>query len=189
MTLDDILVIYNGSSGSATRGLYAQLEAFAPRGPIAVKLLQACKASERAKKYTRRFASAAYDKKDWALGELCRALVAEPDVISSWGWGFDAKAIGFEHVLYVDVPRAGQISFHTSYRRDGPDYAGAWDGVKAVAARRICRWAEAVLDGREVSTSEGGDHDVVPARTEGVATEGDARGQVQPEGRQEAFDL
>lgn len=189
MTLDDILAIYNGSSGAATRGLYAQLEAFAPRGPIAVKLLQACKASERAKKYTRRFAAAAYDKKDWAISELCRALVAEPDVVPSWGWGFDAKAIGFEHVLYIDVPGAGQVSFHTSYRKDGPDYAGGWDGIKAVAARRICRWTEAVLNGREVLTSEGGEHDGVSTRTEGAATEGAPREQAQPEERQEAFDL
>lgn len=190
MTFDDIQKVYNGSSGAATRGLYARLEEMAPRGLVAMNLLRTCKASERAKVYRGGgFRAMAYDKKDWAIGELCRALVATEDLDVVWGWGFDAKAIGFEHVLYVDIPGAGQVSFHTSYRRDGPDYAGAWDGIKGAAALRICRWTEAVLDGREVSTSEGGECDGLSTGTEGAAAEGDARGPFQPEGRQEAFDL
>ncbi len=147
MTLDDILAVYRGSSAEATRALYRRLEALAPRGPIAVKLLQACKASERAKTYSRRFAAQAYDKKDWAIGELCRALIAEPDVVTSWGWGRDPKAVGFENVIYVDVPGSGQISFHTEHRRDGPDYRAAWDGAVGNGPTRICLWAAMVIAG------------------------------------------
>lgn len=192
MTLDDILAVYDGSDAERTKALYARLLEFKPRGAVAVKLLQACKASERAKRYSRRFAAAAYDKKDWAISELCRTLVAEPDVVPSWGWGFDPKAIGFEHVLYVDVPGAGQVSFHTSYRKDGPDYAGAWDGARGIAPRRICRWAEAVLDGREVLTSEGDDDGSRHSRNEAGATPRvgkEQTGEAEPVSRQEALDL
>lgn len=190
MTLDDILAIYNGSDGSRTKALYNRLFEYAPRGPIAIKLLQACKASERAKLYRgSRFKGAAYDKKDWALSELCRALIAAPDIVTDWGWGFDAKAIGFEHVLYVDIPGAGQVSFHTSYRKDGPNYAGAWDGIRGAAPRRICRWTEAVLDGREVSPSEGANDEPRQDRTEGNAAPPDAGEQLRQAERQETLDL
>lgn len=195
MKLADIIKVYDGSDADATRALYARLMELAPRGPIAVKLLQACKASERAKRYRGRagrgqprFRDMAYDKKDWAISELCRALVAEPDIVPVWGWGLDPKAVGFEQVLYVEIPGAGQVSFHSSYRKDGQDYAGAWDGAKNAAARRICRWTEAVLDGREL-TNEGERRDDVPTRTEGAAAEGAAREPIQPEGRQETLDL
>lgn len=190
MTFDDILAVYLGSSGDATKAMYARLMTFPPRGPVAVKLLQACKASDRAKLYRKsRYRHAAYDKKDWAMSELCRALVAEPDVVPSWGWGFDPNAIGFEHILYVDVPGAGQVSFHTSYRKDGPDYAGAWDGLRGVAPRRICRWTEAVLDGREVLTSEGANDEPRQDRTEGNAAPANAGEQLREPGRQKTFDL
>lgn len=193
MTFDEIMAVYLGSEAGATKAMYARLMTFPPRGPVAVKLLQACKASERAKLYrTGWMRRAAYDKKDWAISELCRALVAEPDVVPSWGWGFDPKAIGFEHILYVDVPGAGQVSFHTSYRKDGLDYAGAWDGLRGVAARRICRWTEAVFDGREVLTSEGDDDGSRNDRNEAGATPRvgkEQAGEAEPSSRQEAFDL
>jgi hypothetical protein len=185
LNLADILAVYRGSDADRTRALYTLLEAIPPRGPVAVKLLQACKASERAKAYTRRYRAAAYDKKDWAIGELCRSLVASADDLDiAWGWAKDPKAVGFENVIYVDVPGCGQVSFHTSYRRDGPDYAGAWDGVRGGAPDRICRWAEAVLAGREATK---GDDDAVPAGTEGAAAEGAEGGR--PEEKQEALDL
>lgn len=197
-TFDDVMATYRGSDGDATRALYARLEQFAPRGTVAVNLLRAAKASERAKVYRGgergrgSYRGMAYGKKDWALGELCRALTAGPDVVPSWGWAADPATIGFEQVLYIDLPGAGQVSFHTSYRKDGPDYAGRWDGVRHAAARRICLWAAAVLDGREVSTSEGGDDHGVPAGTEGAAADSVAEGEgreVRAEGRQEALDL
>lgn len=189
MTFDDIMAVYAGSDGEATKGLYLHLGEQGPRGLVAVKLLQACKASERAKLYTRgKWRAVAYDKKDWAIGELCRSMALSfPDVIESWGWGFDAKSIGFEHVLYCDVPGAGQVSFHTSHRRDGPDYAGAWDGIRGDAARRICLWAEAVLHGRELSPIEPEGETNVPApRAEGTSVASAPSEQVQG---QEAFDF
>src|ERR1700682_5951159 len=162
MTFEDILAVYNGSDGEATKALYARLIATdMVRGQIAVNLLRTCKASERAKKYRGKpgrggpsYRAMAYEKKDWSINELCRALV-QSEVIESWGWGFDAKAIGFEHVLYCNIPGFGQVSFHTSYRKDGHDYAGVWDQVRNEAPNRICRFAEAVLNGRDL-TNEGG---------------------------------
>lgn len=189
MTLDDILAVYNGSSAEATRALYARLEAMPPRGPIAMNLMRACKASERAKVYRGRYVRAAYDKKDWSIGELCSAIARTyaEDVIQSWGWGWDAKAVNFENVLYIIIPGSGQVSFHTALRRDGPDYPGKWDGAKGTAVLRICRWVEAVLDGRDLPTEEES-RDAVPTRGEGDAAEGAARGEAVAE-KQETFDL
>lgn len=196
MNLADITKVYEGSDADATRALYARLAELAPRGPIAVDLLRVCKASERAKLYAGRrggrgspnYRALAYDKKDWAIGELCRSLGAHADDLGiAWGWRLDPKAVNFENVIYVEIPGGGQVSFHTHYRRDGPDYAGDWDGAVGQAARRICRWAEAVLDGRELTNEE--HQDGAPTGTEGAAAQGDAREQVRAEGRQETFDL
>lgn len=190
MNLADVTKVYEGSDGEATRALYERLNQLAPRGPIAVHLMRLSKASGRAKAYRGRFVGVAYDKKDWAIGELCRALREDGEAagVTSWGWGRDEKAVNFENVMYVDVPGGGQVSFHTHHRRDGPDYAGAWDGVVGAGPRRIIRWVEAILDGREL-TNEGEQGDGVPTRTEGAAAEGAAGGQAQPEGRQETLDL
>jgi hypothetical protein len=48
------------------------------------------------------------------------------------------------HVLYVELP-TGQVSFHTGYREDGPDYGREWDGVKGASAGRVCQWAAQLL--------------------------------------------
>lgn len=196
MTFDDIVKVYEGSDADATRALYARLVELAPRGVVAMNLIRTLKASTRAKVYRGRsgrggpsYRAMAYDKKDWSIGELCRALVSNADAIPVWGWGFDKKAIGFEHVLYVDLPGAGQVSFHTSLRRDGLDYAGAWDGIVGVAPRRICLWTEAVLDGREVIPSNEGVENAAHARTEGVAVDRAEIVEGKPTEGQKAFDL
>ena len=111
MTFEEVLAVYNGSDGEATKALYARLIATdMARGQIAVNLLRTCKASERAKKYRGKpgrggpsYRAMAYEKKDWSINELCRALV-QSEVIESWGWGFDAKAIGFEHGWQTITP-------------------------------------------------------------------------------------
>lgn len=187
MTYDEILAVYTGSDGNATIALYENLLNMAPRGPIAMNLMRTCKASERAKVYRRgRYRHMAYDKKDWSIGELCRAL-RDADLDIVWGWGLDPKAVGFENVIYIEIPGAGQVSFHTSYRADGPDYAGQWDGIRGAAARRICRWVEAVLDGREVTNEEAKNVDTT--RTEGTAAAGAASVEAKPAEGQAAFDL
>jgi hypothetical protein len=192
VTLEEILAVYEGSSGDATKALYALLEAFAPRGVVAMNLFRTCKASARAKVYRGgqrgrgSYRSMAYEKKDWSIAELARAMVQNPDVIESWGWGFDHKSVGYEHVLYVDVPGCGQVSFHTATRRDGFDYAGEWDGATGTAPYRIARWIEAILAGREAEPEER-NHE--PTRRQGTAASATARGETEGEGEQKAFDL
>lgn len=198
MTFDEVMSIYLGSDAERTRMLYRTLEVHPPRGIVAVNLLRTCKASERAKKYRGRsgrgqptYRAQAYDKKDWSIGELCGAMRDTPDVIQSWGWGLDPKAIGFEHVLYIDLPFVGQVSFHAEHRRDGPTYDGAWDGVRHQAPIRICRWTEAVLAGTE-ATSKGDDYGSRQDRSEGAAATGVEQKQAgtpEPDPRQEALDL
>lgn len=145
--LDGIIRIYQGSNGDATKALYAELEKLGPVGLIALNLFRACKASERAKVYRRRnYKGAAYDKKEWSMGNLCDTLehCAEADGIR-WGWRADVGTPGFPNVLYVDLP-TGQVSFHTAVRGAGPDYHGEWDGQRGVAPNRICRWCAKLLE-------------------------------------------
>lgn len=144
--LADVLRTYRGSDGAATKALFARLEPLGPVGSVAVNLYRACKASERAKVYRRGYSAAAYDKKQWSMDNLCRELVAHADEVGiEWGWGFDEKAKGFEHVLYIEIP-TGQVSFHSERRGDGPDYGKPWDGVRHSAAGRICAWIGRLLD-------------------------------------------
>ncbi len=141
----DIAIVYNGSNGDATKALYAKLEKVGPLGVVAMNLFRALKASSRAKVYRGRgYRDAAYDKKAWSMDNLCRVLVAQEDLGIEFGWGRDEKAVGFENVLYVDIP-TGQMSFHTDRRGDGPDYPGAWDGAEKTGPERICRWCELLL--------------------------------------------
>jgi hypothetical protein len=76
MTLDDILHIFNGTNGDATRALYAMLSLRGPLGHVALNLFRSCKASGQAKRYKRGggWITKAYDKKDWSIGLLVDIL-------------------------------------------------------------------------------------------------------------------
>jgi hypothetical protein len=141
----DIIRIYQGSNGDATKALYAELEQLGPIGLIGVNLFRACKCSERAKAYRKGpgHKTAAYDRKDWSIGNLARALQANQVLGLKWGWALDEELRGrgdpHHHIIYIELP-TGQVSFHTGQRHDGPDFAGQWDGARGVAPNRICRF-------------------------------------------------
>lgn len=152
-SLADVLRVYLGSNGDATKALYDAAEALGPAGHVAVNLFRACKASERAKVYKGRgFRGAAYDRKQWAMDNLCKALLDNPNVVGEWkwGWGIDEhlqeRGAPHHHVLYVELP-TGQVSFHTGYRGPGPDYVEEWDGIRGQGADRICRWMARLFAG------------------------------------------
>lgn len=156
-TLADVVAVYRGSNGEATRALYARLEQLGPAGAIAVHLLRACKTSERAKRYRgRSYKGAAYDTKNWALDNLAELLGrhAAGAGVTGWGWAVDPAQAVHRFVLYVELP-TGQVSFHSATRGAGPDYAGRWDGVRGVAADRIVRWAAGLLQGTPIEAIEG----------------------------------
>jgi hypothetical protein len=145
--MDGVMAIYLASNGEATKALYDRLDALGAAGEVAKNLFRACKASERAKVYRRRrFTAAAYERKQWSMDNLCAALERHAEAIGvvTWGWGHDAKAIGYEHVLYVDIP-TGQVSFHSDHRGAGPEYFRGWDGYKGQSAMRIVKWCAALL--------------------------------------------
>jgi hypothetical protein len=115
-------------------GYLAPLDAIV--GLVAMELFRIQKASSRAKVYRGGgFRGKAYDKKQWAMGNLCNAL-AELGALQ-WGWKIDRAAEFHKWVLYVDLPN-GQVSFHSGERGEGPDYAGDWDGARNMSAQRIC---------------------------------------------------
>jgi hypothetical protein len=148
-SLPDVLRIYQGSNGEATKALYSELEALGPLGIIGMNLFRACKCSERAKGYRHhRFKGDAYARKDWSIKLLAEAMHA--DVLFRFGWGIDAalqvRGDPHHHILYVDIP-TGQVSFHNGARYEGPDYPGEWDGMPGQGPDRICRWVAKLLEG------------------------------------------
>jgi len=152
---------YNGSDGAATIAVYERLKAIGPRGEIALNLLRACKNSERAKQYRGgnsrgSYKRQAYERKDWSIGQLAQILVEHAALEEiTWGWGHDANTVGFESVLYVDLPEFGQVSFHNRTRHAGPDYAKPWDGIRGLGASRIIRFACAVLGDPQPPETQG----------------------------------
>lgn len=143
--LVDVMETYQGSDADRTRALYAELEGLGPSGVIAMNLLRAQKASERAKAYRRGFKGQAYDKKQWSMDNACKALLEHSGSIR-WGWGVDETQPVHRHVLYVDLP-SGQVSFHAGVRGEGPEYPGEWDGRPGLSPQRITQWCAALLDG------------------------------------------
>jgi hypothetical protein len=149
--LADVLRVYQGSNGDATRALYVRLEALGAAGTIAVNLFRAQKSSERAKVYRGGgYRGMAYDRKQWSLDNLCTALAEHAAALGiEWGWGEDSETIGFTQVLYVELP-TGQVSFHAPTRGTGPDHARPWDGRKGQSPDRIIRFVARLLDGHEL---------------------------------------
>lgn len=153
MNYAEILRIYEGSNGDATRDLYAKLEEFGPAGVVAMNLFRAHKASSRAKVYRGgqpgrgSYRSMAYDKKQWSIDNLETVLVDHAAALSvTWGWGRDGATRNFEAVLYVELP-TGQVSFHSPRRGKGPAFDGQWDGIRGVGPQRICHYCAQVLAG------------------------------------------
>jgi hypothetical protein len=151
MTLAEILSVFDGSDGDATKALFARLEARRPIGVVAMNLFRACKNSARAKVYRGgvrgrgSFKAMAYERKAWAIDNLAKALDAHADALGiRWGWAIDPAQSFHRDVLYVDLPN-GQVSFHTAPRGQGPDYPDAWDGVSGAGPGRICSYCVRVL--------------------------------------------
>lgn len=147
----DIMQVYKGSDGNATSTMYGRIALrFGDRGQVAINLFRACKTSERAKRYSRRYKGAAYDTKNWSLAQVCKHLATHGQALGiGWGWAVDVAAAErddpFRHVLYVDIP-TGQVSFHSRERGDGPDYRRDWDGQRGLAPERICRWVAKLFE-------------------------------------------
>lgn len=140
--------VYYGNAGDITKSYYQLLERYGAMGFVAMNLFRACKASERAKKYRGgnakgSYRSMAYQKKSWSLGQLVQSLQANDVRLGiTWGWGVDLKAVGFENVLYIDIP-TGQVSFHSDVRGAGPAYTKPWDNRKP-SAERIINWCDQI---------------------------------------------
>lgn len=152
---------YHGSDAEKTIAVYKRLEEKGFIGIVAMNLLRACKASEHAKKYRGgnahgSYKRQAYEKKDWSLMQLTRCLLSYAGMAGiGWGWSRDDQAIGFENVLYIDLPKFGQVSFHNRARHPGPDYSKPWDGVRGLGSSRIIRFACAVLGDPQPAETQG----------------------------------
>lgn len=140
--------VFEASDAEATRALYRALEQRGRIGVVAMNLLRAQKASDRAKVYRgRRFVDAAYERKAWAMGQLCDVLEQnrQAGLMGIWGWKLDPEPPpAIPWVLYVELP-TGQVSFHARERGIGPDFPGEWDGARGLSAARIIAWAQSVL--------------------------------------------
>jgi len=150
------LEVFTQNDGDVTKAYYAELAKLGPAGELAVALFRAQKRSSRAKEYRRgKWRRAAYDVKNWSLGEVDRLLTAHAAELGiAWGWKFDPDTPGFEWVLYVDLP-TGQCSFHSSNRLSNKDYSGEWDR-RHHSAERIIRFCDAVSRNNPIAMIGGG---------------------------------
>ena len=162
---------YNASDSTLTRRVLKELESLGQLGRIAAALFRAQKASTRAKQYRggtaygRSYTDLAYGRKEHSLRSLCD-LLSQDAAGLTWGWGEDSKQDFARQVLYVDLP-AGQVSFHSRDRHNGPDYACEWDGVSGVSQVRILQLCDGLLRNarRYRSRVLGGElHRGIPAR-------------------------
>lgn len=150
--LTEVLTVYSGSDGDATKALYDRLAKLGPAGEIALNLFRAQKNSERAKVYRGGgYRGKAYDRKEWAIGNLTAILSVHAETTGiRWGWGIDLKQEYHRHVVYVDLP-TGQVSFHSASRGAGPEYPAQWDGAAGTAPSRICQWCAKLLEAERVA--------------------------------------
>jgi len=145
--------VFSQNDGQVTKAYYAELASRGTLGEIAVALFRCQKRSSRAKDYRRgKWRRAAYDVKQWSLGELCRLLSIHGESLGFvWGWKEDPAVVFGERasqVLYVDLPGFGQCSFHSPDRGEGPRYGGDWDGQHA-SKERIAAFCDAVMVGEK----------------------------------------
>ena len=153
--------VYQSSDGEVTKAYYAALSAKWRIGPIAMNLFRAQKASARAKVYRGgirgqgSYRSMAYERKGWALEQVCTALTESADLGIPFGWQQDRETpLGgrASWILYAELP-SGQVSFHSPTRYAGPDYNGAWDG-QHLSLCRILVFCDAVMDSCTVDVLE-----------------------------------
>jgi hypothetical protein len=155
------LDVYTASDGELTTRYYSHLQEHGPVGIVAVNLFRAQKNSERAKKYRGgirgqgSYKSMAYDRKSWAMGNLCGVLAEHAAALSiRYGWKQDPAPVFGQApswVLYVDLPQ-GQCSFHSPHRGAGPDYPGDWDR-KHKSVERILAFCDAMGNAAESRTA------------------------------------
>jgi hypothetical protein len=150
--LGNILTIYTGSDGVATKGLYDLLDQRGPKGELAHHLMRAMKTSERAKQYRgrdgqgRKYSQLSYGRKQDAIEKVAALLGQHAQRFGIlWGWAEDTDQPYHRWILYVDLP-TGQVSFHAAERGDGPTYTKPWDQKKRQGSIRICKFAAAVLE-------------------------------------------
>lgn len=148
MTLGEIMAVYLGDDGEATKRLYMRLHEYGAAGFIAVNLFRALKCSERAKLYRgHAYKSAAYDRKQWSINNLAKALQTHATSLGIvWGWREDHEQRKHNQAIYIDLPDIGQVSFHTAHRSDGPEHPTGWSGERGQGPTRVCRYVERVLN-------------------------------------------
>lgn len=142
--------VYDGSDGAVTKQYYLDLQKRGPEGIVALNLMRAQKTSSRAKRYRGgvpgkgSYRGMAYDTKQWAMQNLCSVLMRYCRELGiEWGWGPDPALPYTPHVLYLELPGIGQVSFHSPTRGDGPNYGKLWDGSHA-SEERILRYCDRV---------------------------------------------
>jgi hypothetical protein len=152
--MTEAYTVFQGSDAVATKRYLRNLEEHGPIGVIASNLFRGQKASDRAKKYRGgvgggdsfiRYRDLAYERKGAALASLTSALLKHAyDLELGWGWGRDTKQAFNIWVIYVDLRREGQVSFHSPVRGEGPEYSKVWDGLHS-SGERILRFCDRVM--------------------------------------------
>lgn len=138
------LEVFKQSQGAVTRSYYEELQRRGPIGIVALNLFRAQKTSSRAKTYRGEYLGMSYERKAYSMRELCKVLEEHGVALGiGYGWKEDPDA-HVPWVLYVDLPKLGQVSFHALLRGTGPVYRGEWDRQHA-SGERIMRFCDQVM--------------------------------------------
>lgn len=134
----------------ATKALYTRLEACGPAGQVALNLFRAHRCITQAQncengyQHSTTISRKAYERKDWALLLLCRALMNHSlELRIPWGWCCDSRDRRAPWTLRVDLPQ-GQVIFRNPRRLTGYDYIGRRDNQEKTE-ERIFAFCEEVL--------------------------------------------
>jgi hypothetical protein len=137
---------------AATRALYARLDSCGPAGQVALNLFRAHRCITQAmncdpeyRQHTRQISRKAYERKDWALRLLCRALMDHSvELRIPWGWSCDSRDKRAPWSLHIDLPQ-GQVVFRNPCRLTGYDYVGRRDNPDK-SEERIIAYCDEVLN-------------------------------------------
>lgn len=113
-------------------------------GQLAFGLFRAQKNSVKAKGYVRGvWRRGAYEVKNESIDYVDTLLQKHGEALKiKWGWKKDKECTNYEHVLYVDVFKFGQASFHASRPSSDKRYEGEWSGIKntGFVIANFCDW-------------------------------------------------
>lgn len=138
--------IFRQNDSEVTKGWYDEMNKRGVEGQLAVALFRAQKSWDNVEKWpVSRFSEQKNNHRRWSLSEVCRILSEHPD-LCPWGWGKEDHLAtpAWPHVLHLELPRCGSLTFFCEVRLQGPDHQRFYPYTTAELERSFTR--DRILD-------------------------------------------